>query len=118
MKTPSNKDLNDVILKYWPNVATSNLPLKWIRNAIRESLRRWSNSKHENQIKLITEAIQNYHYALDTRQHAGVAQDRAFNQICIAMGMQWERNAEVERRALLNQKGETNDRTDIQRTTG
>lgn len=46
----------------------------------------------------ITEAIRDYHYALDTRQHGGVAMDRAFNTIEGVMDMRWQQGAEKSRR--------------------
>jgi len=56
-------------------------------------------------ITAIEQAIRDYHYALDTRQHGGVAQDRAVNAICNAMGMHWTQGAEAARRALAAQRG-------------
>lgn len=46
----------------------------------------------------IRQAITDYHYALDTRQHGGVAQDKALTAICNALDMQWQQGQEVERR--------------------
>ena len=46
----------------------------------------------------IRKAVADYHYALDTRQHGGVAQDTAFNAICKALGMYWQQGAEKARR--------------------
>lgn len=40
-------------------------------------------------LERIRKAIDGYHLALDTRQHGGVAMDRAFNIIADAMGMPW-----------------------------
>jgi hypothetical protein len=50
----------------------------------------------------IKQAISDYHYALDTRQHGGVAQNRAFSAICTALGMQWILGAEKECRAAID----------------
>jgi hypothetical protein len=47
------------------------------------------------ELTAVKDAIRDYHYALDTRQHGGVAQDRAFNAICQAMGMHWTQGAEL-----------------------
>jgi hypothetical protein len=47
----------------------------------------------------IRAAIEGYHFALDSRAHGGVAQDRAFNAICEALGMHWEQGKEFQRRA-------------------
>jgi cation transport regulator ChaB len=47
----------------------------------------------------IRAAIQDYHFALDSRARGLVAQDLAFNAICQALGMQWEQGKELQRRA-------------------
>lgn len=52
----------------------------------------------------IEQAIRDYHYALDTRQHGGVAQDRAIISICTTLEMHWEQGKEANRRATLAQK--------------
>lgn len=52
----------------------------------------------------IEQAIRDYHYALDTRQHGGVAQDRAIISICTTLDMHWEQGKEANRRATLAQK--------------
>jgi hypothetical protein len=49
-------------------------------------------------LDVIKDAIRDYHYALDTRQHGGVAQDRAFNAICKALDMHWQQGLEKARR--------------------
>lgn len=46
----------------------------------------------------ILQAIRDYHYALDTRKHGGVAQDEAFHRICSALGMQWHQGREAAER--------------------
>jgi hypothetical protein len=55
------------------------------------------------QVKLteIQQAIADYHFALDTRAHGGVAQDRAFNAICNVLGMHWKQGEEFDRRARM-----------------
>jgi len=51
----------------------------------------------------VKQAISDYHYALDMRQHGGVAQDRAFNAICEAVGMHWwHQGEEKARRAAID----------------
>ncbi|NTX18036.1 hypothetical protein [Burkholderia cepacia] len=55
--------------------------------------------EHVPMIRAIRKAIADYHYALDNRQHGGVAVSNAFDAICKAMGMQWERGKEARRRA-------------------
>lgn len=55
----------------------------------------------------IRAAIQDYHFALDSRAHGGIAQNRAFNAICEALGMHWEQGKELQRRAKAA-SGESN----------
>lgn len=55
--------------------------------------------EHVSMIRAIRKAIADYHYALDNRQHGGVAVSNAFDAICKAIGMQWERGKEAKRRA-------------------
>lgn len=43
----------------------------------------------------IQQAIRDYHYALDTRQHGGVAQGKAVGAIEEALGMPWKRGEEL-----------------------
>lgn len=52
-------------------------------------------------LRVIKQAISDYHYALDTRQHGGVAQDRAFAEICTALDLHWVLGDEKERRAAI-----------------
>lgn len=42
----------------------------------------------------IRRAIRDYHYALDTRQNGGIAQHKAFEAICQALGMHWVQGQE------------------------
>lgn len=46
----------------------------------------------------IRHAIANYHYALDTRQHGGVASGEAVHAISLALHMPWQQGAEALRR--------------------
>jgi len=46
----------------------------------------------------IRQAIADYHYALDTRQHGGAAMDRALSTIAIMLGMTWFPGSEKARR--------------------
>lgn len=46
----------------------------------------------------IQQAIRDYHYALDTRQHGGVAQGKAVGAIEEALGMPWKRGEELAAR--------------------
>jgi hypothetical protein len=49
-------------------------------------------------LKEVCQAIADYHFELDSRQHGEVAKDRAFNAICKALGAHWEPGAELKRR--------------------
>ncbi|KVH64436.1 hypothetical protein WS89_03905 [Burkholderia sp. MSMB1072] len=55
--------------------------------------------EHVPTLRAIRQAIADYHYALDNQQHGGVAMGNAFDAICKAMGMQWERGKEAVRRS-------------------
>jgi hypothetical protein len=55
-------------------------------------------------ISAIEQAIRDYHYTLDTRQHGGLAENHAFHAICNAMGMHWSQGKEVKHRAALAAK--------------
>ena len=57
------------------------------------------------ELDLIRQAICDYHYALDTRQHGGEAQSKAFDAITDALGMYWRPGQE----AALRKKGATHD---------
>lgn len=61
-----------------------------------------------SQLAAIREAVADYHFALDTRQHGGVAQDRAFNVICNALGLHWQQGAELAKRRAEAESGESN----------
>jgi len=37
----------------------------------------------------VEDAIREYHFALDSRKHGGVAQDIAFSKICDVLKMHW-----------------------------
>ncbi|CAN7526531.1 hypothetical protein LJR074_003705 [Acidovorax sp. LjRoot74] len=47
----------------------------------------------------IEQALRDYYFALDSRQHGGVAADLALNTISQAMGMRWKQGEEAARRA-------------------
>lgn len=47
----------------------------------------------------IEQALRDYHFALDSRQHGGIAADQALNTIAQAMGMRWKQGEEAARRA-------------------
>lgn len=60
----------------------------------------------EGRLAAIEKAVADYHYALDTRQHGGVAQDTAFDTICQVLGASWRRGEEKKRREDSNNKGD------------
>ncbi|MEZ2310812.1 hypothetical protein AB6809_29630 [Paraburkholderia sp. RCC_158] len=69
------------------------------------------NAYFENTVphmQAIRAAIQDYHFALDTRAHSGVAMDNAFRAICNALGMHWEQGAEKARRDANAASGQSN----------
>lgn len=49
----------------------------------------------ERAMEPVKQAISDYHYALDTRQHGGLAQDRAITAISNALGVQWMSGVEA-----------------------
>lgn len=53
----------------------------------------------------IEQALRDYHFALDSRQHGGVAADQALNTIAQTMGMHWKQGEEAARRAATKQGG-------------
>lgn len=61
----------------------------------------------------IRQAVREYHFALDSREHGVVAMDRAIDSIQTSLGMHWERGKETDRRdsygsahrALADQSG-------------
>lgn len=46
-------------------------------------------------------AIRDYHFALDSREHGGVAQDKAIKAIESALNLHWRQGEELERRKAL-----------------
>lgn len=52
-----------------------------------------------DQLERIETAIKDYHYALDTRQHGGVAADRVVKIVETTLGLPWERGLEERSRA-------------------
>jgi hypothetical protein len=42
------------------------------------------------QIEEIKQAVRDYHYALDTRQHGGLAADALVNAVCKTLSMHWQ----------------------------
>jgi hypothetical protein len=56
----------------------------------------------------VYQAIRDYHYALDTREHGGLAQNHAFNKICQALDMHWVQGAELAKRRAEAASGQSN----------
>lgn len=51
-------------------------------------------AKDAARLAKITQAIRDYHFALDCREHGGVAMARAWNAICDVLNMDWVQGAE------------------------
>jgi len=51
------------------------------------------------QLHAIRRAVRDYHFALDSRRHGGVAADEALRGIERALGMRWQQGAEAAARA-------------------
>lgn len=47
-------------------------------------------SKNHDKLLEVKKAVEKYYLALDRREHGGIAQDRAFNEIQQALGMHWQ----------------------------
>jgi uncharacterized protein (DUF2461 family) len=58
----------------------------------------WHAEHQKVALKEVRQAIADYHFELDSRQHGGVAQNNAFNAICKAVGMYWREGEELKRR--------------------
>ena len=56
-------------------------------------------------ITAIEQAIRDYHYALDNREHGWSAACKAFDSIQSALNMEWEQGKESNRRAALAAQG-------------
>ena len=55
----------------------------------------------------VTQAVRDYHFALDNRQHGGVAAERAIDAIQTALGLHWVQGAEASTRATIAAQGAT-----------
>lgn len=53
----------------------------------------------------IAQEIRDYHFALDTRQHGGIALTNAFDSICNTLGLHWTQGKEAAHRAASAAKG-------------
>lgn len=56
-------------------------------------------------LEQVKQAIRDYYFALDTRQHGGLAADKALKQVEQALGMQWRHGEEAELRAAQAKQG-------------
>ncbi|CUA97780.1 hypothetical protein [Comamonas thiooxydans] len=55
----------------------------------------------------VTQAVRDYYFALDTRQHGGAAASKALDAIQKALGVNWVQGAEASARAsMATSKGE------------
>lgn len=58
-------------------------------------------SDDASRLRAIRQAIADYHYALDTRQHAGIAAHRAVDVVQCVLDCFWRRGEEKARRASI-----------------
>lgn len=72
--------------------------LRWNRRACAAAPAEPPATPLREVLEQIKQAIKDYHYALDTRQHGGVAQDKAYRAIEDAMGLPWRQGEEKARR--------------------
>ena len=56
----------------------------------------WEGSD-KYKLQEIEKAIEEYHLALDRREHGGIAEHNAFNRICNVLGKHWERGEALKR---------------------
>jgi hypothetical protein len=53
----------------------------------------------------VKHAVRDFHFAMDTRQHGGVAAGLAMDVIQAVLGMDWQQGAEATARAAQSAKG-------------
>ncbi|KZK32042.1 hypothetical protein A4F85_04840 [Delftia sp. GW456-R20] len=53
----------------------------------------------------VLQALRDYHYALDTRKHGGIAASNAIHAIEAALGMEWNQGTEAAARAPQGKEG-------------
>jgi hypothetical protein len=122
MKRPKDKITNKVSASSVPNSCTTQIKLSdrvrpnseaspWVIAEIKTLEAKLTNCEiklsniyndeigpKETQLEEIEKAIADYHYALDTRQHGGEAQDAAFSRIRQALGKHWKQGEELKKR--------------------
>lgn len=54
-------------------------------------------SMEADKLQLVREAINGYYLALDRREHGGVAENKAFQQIQNILGMNWNRGEQLKK---------------------
>lgn len=64
-----------------------------------------ANFKASPALDAVRQALRDYHYALDTRKHGGVAAGNAIHAIEAALGMEWNQGAEAAARAPQAKEG-------------
>ena len=67
--------------------------------ATREAVIALWNRRPTSADAAVKQAVRDYHFALDTRQHGGVAAGKALDAIQSALGMHWKQGAESATRA-------------------
>lgn len=61
--------------------------------------------KSAEKLGKVAQAVRDFHYAMDTRQHGTVAASRALDAVQAALGMNWMQGAEAARRAKQEHDG-------------
>ncbi|WP_216361097.1 hypothetical protein, partial [Comamonas thiooxydans] len=56
-------------------------------------------ASEQDALRLVRQAVRDFHYALDNRKHGGVAAGAAMNAIELALNMYWQQGQEADRRA-------------------
>ena len=56
-------------------------------------------AQEDARLRLVRQAVRDFHYALDNRKHGGVAAGAAMNAIELALNMYWQQGQEADRRA-------------------
>ncbi|TYK73137.1 hypothetical protein FSY59_00295 [Comamonas sp. Z3] len=62
-------------------------------------------ASEQDALRLVRQAVRDFHYALDNRKHGGVAAGAAMNAIEMALNMYWQQGQEADRRASLAAQG-------------
>ena len=62
-------------------------------------------ASEQDALRLVRQAVRDFHYALDNRKHGGVAAGAAMNAIELALNMYWQQGQEADRRANQSAQG-------------